>query len=72
MTSHDQICKKQCVYFITLSKVYHRAGAYADWDFSTLLFQKKGQNGLEICPDREAVTAFGIGDEWAKVEAATG
>ncbi|KAJ6028373.1 hypothetical protein N7540_003949 [Penicillium herquei] len=53
-------------------KVYHRAGAHADWDFLTLLFQKEGQSGLEICPGRESVTEFGIGDEWTKVEAKTG
>ncbi|KAF7596959.1 hypothetical protein BBP40_011325 [Aspergillus hancockii] len=51
---------------------YHRAGAHADWDFLTLLFQKDGQSGLEICPGREAVTEFGIGDEWTRVEARTG
>ncbi|KAJ5170044.1 uncharacterized protein N7500_002827 [Penicillium coprophilum] len=53
-------------------KVYHRAGAHADWDFLTLLFQKGGQDGLEICPGREVVTEFGIGDEWTKVSARTG
>ncbi|KAJ5401143.1 Oxoglutarate/iron-dependent dioxygenase [Penicillium sp. CMV-2018d] len=54
------------------SKVYHRAGAHADWDFLTLLFQRDGQDGLEICPSRELVTEFGIGDEWTKVKARTG
>ncbi|PYH70175.1 Clavaminate synthase-like protein [Aspergillus vadensis CBS 113365] len=53
-------------------KTYHRAGAHADWDFLTLLFQKEGQSGLEICPGREVVTEFGIGDEWTQVEAHTG
>ncbi|KAH8690467.1 putative gibberellin 20 oxidase [Talaromyces proteolyticus] len=53
-------------------KVYHRAGAHADWDFLTLLFQKEGQSGLEICPGREVVTEFGIGDTWTKIEAKTG
>ncbi|GES56830.1 leucoanthocyanidin dioxygenase [Aspergillus terreus] len=52
-------------------KTYHRAGAHADWDFLTLLFQKEGQSGLEICPGREVVTEFGIGDKWTKVEAKT-
>ncbi|CAL5873966.1 uncharacterized protein PFLUO_LOCUS8251 [Penicillium psychrofluorescens] len=56
---------------ISDGKVYHRAGAHADWDFLTLLFQKEGQSGLEICPGREVVTEFGIGDEWTKVEAKT-
>ncbi|PTU24611.1 hypothetical protein P175DRAFT_0528108 [Aspergillus ochraceoroseus IBT 24754] len=36
--------------------------AHADWDLLTLLFQKAGQSGLEICPGREVVTEFGIGD----------
>lgn len=49
-------------------QVYHRAGAHADWDFLTLLFQKAGQSGLEICPGREVSTSFGYGDAWTKVE----
>lgn len=47
---------------------YFRAGAHADWDFLTLLFQRPGQSGLEICPGREVVSDFGIGDEWTKVD----
>ncbi|KAK5127338.1 hypothetical protein LTR85_006677 [Meristemomyces frigidus] len=47
-------------------QVYHRAGAHADWGFLTLLFQRKGQSGLEICPGREVVTEFGCGDAWTK------
>jgi isopenicillin N synthase-like dioxygenase len=49
-------------------EVFHRAGAHADWDFLTLLFQKAGQSGLEICPGREISTSFGYGDAWTKVE----
>lgn len=52
--------------------VYHRAGAHADWGFLTLLFQKDGESGLEICPGREVVTDFGIGDEWTPVKPKTG
>ena len=37
-------------------------------DFLTLLFQKAGQSGLEICPGREVSTSFGYGDTWTKVE----
>ncbi|KAG9229579.1 putative gibberellin 20 oxidase [Amylocarpus encephaloides] len=51
---------------------YHRAGAHVDWDLITLLFQRSGQSGLEICPGREASTAFGIGDVWTKVDPAPG
>ncbi|KAF2454237.1 hypothetical protein BDY21DRAFT_353403 [Lineolata rhizophorae] len=52
----------------TDGKVYHRAGAHADWDLLTLLFQREGQSGLEICPGREVVTEFGMGDTWTKVD----
>lgn len=52
----------------TTGEVYHRAGAHADWDLLTLLFQKAGQSGLEICPGRELSTSFGYGDSWTKVE----
>jgi len=48
-------------------EVFHRAGAHTDWDFVTLLFQKAGQSGLEICPGREVSTSFGYGDTWTKV-----
>lgn len=47
---------------------YYRAGAHADWDFLTLLFQRPGQSGLEICPGRDVVTSFGLGDTWTKVD----
>jgi isopenicillin N synthase-like dioxygenase len=47
---------------------FYRAGAHADWDLLTLLFQRPGQSGLEICPGREVVTSFGMGDQWTKVE----
>lgn len=51
---------------------YYRAGAHVDWDFVTLLFQRAGQSGLEICPGRETTTAFAIGDTWTKVDPAPG
>lgn len=51
---------------------YYRAGEHADWDFVTLLFQREGQSGLEICPGREVFTEFGLGDEWTKVEPVLG
>jgi isopenicillin N synthase-like dioxygenase len=51
---------------------YYRAGAHVDWDFLTLLFQRPHQSGLEICPGREASTAFAIGDTWTKVEPVAG
>ncbi|KAF2168699.1 hypothetical protein M409DRAFT_65134 [Zasmidium cellare ATCC 36951] len=50
----------------------HRAGAHTDWDLLTLLFQKEGQSGLEICPGREVSTSFGHGDTWTKVEPTKG
>lgn len=52
-------------------EVWHRAGAHTDWDLLTLLFQKEGQSGLEICPGREVSTSFGYGDTWTKVQPST-
>lgn len=51
---------------------YYRAGEHADWDFLTLLFQRPGQSGLEICPGREVFTEYGLGDTWTKVEPVLG
>lgn len=51
----------------TSGEVWHRAGAHTDWDLLTLLFQKAGQSGLEICPGREVSTSFGHGDTWTRV-----
>lgn len=51
---------------------YYRAGEHADWDFLTLLFQRLGQSGLEICPGREVFTAYGRGDTWTRVEPTEG
>lgn len=52
--------------------ISYRAGPHADWDFLTLLFQRPGESGLEICPGREVVTEFGFGDFWTKVDFAPG
>ncbi|KJZ77263.1 hypothetical protein HIM_03584 [Hirsutella minnesotensis 3608] len=51
----------------TAGKVYHRGGVHADWDFITLLLQRQGQPGLEICPGREVVTEWAKGHAWTKV-----
>ncbi|OIW29737.1 putative UPF0676 protein [Coniochaeta ligniaria NRRL 30616] len=51
---------------------YYRAGEHADWDFLTLLFQRPGQSGLEICPGREVFTEYGRGDTWTRVEPVLG
>ncbi|KAK8237576.1 hypothetical protein IWZ00DRAFT_518988 [Phyllosticta capitalensis] len=55
-----------------IGEVRHRAGPHADWGFLTLLFQRTGQSGLEICPGREVSTDFGYGDVWTKVTPQTG
>ncbi|KAF3939397.1 hypothetical protein ABW19_dt0209798 [Dactylella cylindrospora] len=49
-----------------------RAGAHTDYDFLTLLFQRSGEDGLEVCPGRECYTSFGMGDAWTPVKANTG
>lgn len=49
-----------------------RAGAHTDFDCMTLLFQRTGDHGLEVCPGRDAHTDFAFGDTWYPVEAKTG
>ncbi|WP_317930049.1 isopenicillin N synthase family dioxygenase [Halioxenophilus sp. WMMB6] len=39
-----------------------RAGAHSDFDCLTLLFQREGQGGLQVCPGREADSG-----EWTSV-----
>lgn len=51
---------------------YWRAGAHTDYDCLTLLFQRTGEDGLEVCPGREVHTSFGMGDQWTPVKAKTG
>lgn len=38
------------------------AGAHTDFDTLTLLFQRQGQAGLEVCPGREVSTEFAEGE----------
>lgn len=40
-----------------------RAGAHTDFDCLTLLFQRAGQGGLQVCPGREM-----DGEEWTPIE----
>ncbi|KAF7865741.1 hypothetical protein EAF04_005906 [Stromatinia cepivora] len=44
-----------------------RAGPHVDWSFLTLLFQREGEAGLEICPGKEVQSEFGWEDRWTKV-----
>jgi isopenicillin N synthase-like dioxygenase len=44
-----------------------RAGAHTDFDCLTLLHQKTGQGGLQVCPGAEAE-----GGDWTSVEPVTG
>ena len=44
-----------------------RAGAHTDFDVLTLLFQRPGEGGLEVCPGRVASTEFAHGDTWLPV-----
>ncbi|ORY77562.1 hypothetical protein BCR35DRAFT_292142 [Leucosporidium creatinivorum] len=55
-----------------LGENYFRAGAHADFDILTLLFQKFGQDGLEVCPGRSISTDFGYGDKWTPIKITEG
>ncbi|KIR40923.1 hypothetical protein I307_05313 [Cryptococcus deuterogattii 99/473] len=48
---------------------FWRAGAHADFDILTMLFQRDGEGGLEVCPGRKVVSDFGMGQTWIPVEA---
>ncbi|KAI8578606.1 hypothetical protein K450DRAFT_281655 [Umbelopsis ramanniana AG] len=56
----------------TFPPEYWRAGAHTDFDTLTLLFQKPGENGLEVCPGREASTDFAVGDAWSPINPGEG
>ena len=49
-----------------------RAGSHTDIGCLTLLFQRDGEDGLEICPGRETHTSFAIGDTFTPLPAKTG
>lgn len=49
-----------------------RAGNHTDIGCLTLLFQRDGEDGLEICPGRESHTDFAIGDTFTPLPAKTG
>lgn len=53
----------------TFGPNFWRAGAHADFDVLTMLFQRNGEGGLEVCPGRKVVGDFGMGQEWIPVEA---
>jgi isopenicillin N synthase-like dioxygenase len=48
---------------------FWRAGAHTDFDVLTMLFQREGEGGLEVCPGREAVGDFAVGSVWKPVPA---
>lgn len=50
-----------------VDKTLWRAGAHTDFDCLTLLFQRTGQDGLQVCPGKEALS-----HEWTPVKAETG
>ncbi|KAF8249685.1 Clavaminate synthase-like protein [Wilcoxina mikolae CBS 423.85] len=57
---------------IEFPQQYWRAGAHTDFDCLTMLFQRTGEDGLEVCPGREAHSDFARGDSWTPVEPITG
>ncbi|RFU30466.1 hypothetical protein B7463_g5878, partial [Scytalidium lignicola] len=49
-----------------------RAGSHTDIGCLTLLFQRDGEDGLEICPGRESYSSFGMSDTFTPLPAQTG
>jgi len=48
------------------------SSAHADFDVLTLLFQREGQDGLEVCPGKDITTEFGKGDVWTPIKVERG
>jgi len=72
VTKEDSQCTLRCLHYPALSpdtpRGAWRAGSHTDFSTVTLLFQRLGQGGLEVCPGRTAVTDYGVGDVWTPVE----
>jgi isopenicillin N synthase-like dioxygenase len=49
-----------------------RAGSHTDIGCLTLLFQRDGEDGLEICPGRESHSTFAIEESFTPLPAKTG
>jgi isopenicillin N synthase-like dioxygenase len=49
-----------------------RAGVHTDIGCLTLLFQRDGEDGLEICPGRESHSSYAMGDTFFPLPAETG
>jgi isopenicillin N synthase-like dioxygenase len=49
-----------------------RAGSHTDIGCLTLLFQRDGEDGLEICPGRQTHSSFAMGDTFTPLPAKTG
>jgi isopenicillin N synthase-like dioxygenase len=49
-----------------------RAGVHTDIGCLTLLFQRTGEDGLEICPGRESSDTYAVGSEFTPLSAETG
>jgi isopenicillin N synthase-like dioxygenase len=48
------------------------AGVHTDIGYLTLLFQRDGEDGLEVWPRRESSDTFAIGSEFTPLPAKTG
>ncbi|CEG64694.1 hypothetical protein RMATCC62417_01623 [Rhizopus microsporus] len=72
ITKSDCLNTLRCLHYHditgqTFPPEYWRAGAHTDFDTLTLLLQRPGEDGLEVCPGREVSTEFGHGDSWTPV-----
>lgn len=48
------------------------SSSHADFDVLTFLFQREGQDGLEVCAGKEITTPFGVGDVWTPIKVERG
>ncbi len=48
----DMKAMERTAWYVAMTAGQWRAGAHTDYDCLTLLFQREGQDGLQVCPAR--------------------
>ena len=74
VTAEDSLTQLRLLHYMASENATGtwRAGTHTDIGCLTLLFQRDGEDGLEICPGRESHHSNGIGDTFFPLPAQTG
>lgn len=74
VTAPDNLTQLRMIHYMASENAAGtwRAGNHTDVGCLTLLFQRDGEDGLEICPGRESHNDHAIGDVFTPLPAKTG